>query len=107
MNGPVLDLAFLDAQTFGDAELAREVLELFAEQAARLVPVLPALPADAQGEMAHLLKGSCQGIGAVRAADLLQRYGLSDAAGRRALEPELEAVFTDVQAAIAARLAAG
>ncbi len=106
MNGPVLDLAFLDAQTFGDAGLAREVLELFAEQAARLMPVLPTLPADAQGETAHLLKGSCLGIGAIRAADLLQRYGLADALGRRVLEPELEAAFTDVQAAIAARLAA-
>ncbi len=36
----LLDRAHLDRQTFGDADLAREVLGLFSEQCARLTPGL-------------------------------------------------------------------
>ena len=37
---PLLDRAHLDAQTFGDADLAREVLSLFEDQCRRLLPAL-------------------------------------------------------------------
>ena len=102
--GTPLDLAFLDAQTFGDADLAREVMTLFVEQASRLLPRLPDLDPAAQAATAHLLKGSCQGIGASVGADLLQRYGDADAAGRRSLYPELLTAFAEVELAIAAQL---
>lgn len=104
--GTALDFAFLEAQTFGDAALARDVLMLFVEQVGRLLPELPELDPTGQAATAHLLKGSCQSIGAVSAADLLQRYGDADAAGRRDLLPKLLAMFADVDAAITARLAA-
>lgn len=105
MDGAALDFAFLDAQTFGDEVLAREVMTLFVEQVRRLLPTLPNLAPLDQAATAHLLKGSCQGIGATIAADLLQRYGDANATGRRALYPELSAAVADVEAAIAARLA--
>ena len=101
-----LDFAFLDAQTFGDAALAREVLILFIEQVRRCLPSLPNLAPAEQSATAHLLKGSCQGIGANAGAALLQRYDNADAAGRSALYPELSTVFAEVEAAITARLAA-
>ena len=101
-----IDFAFLDAQTFGDDDLAREVMELFLEQGRRLLPSLPDLSRDEQTATAHLLKGSCQGIGAHPAADLLQRYDTADAAGRRALQPELATAFAVAEAAIEACLAA-
>ncbi len=99
-----LDLAFLDAQTFGDAALAREVVVMFVEQASRLLPRLPDLDPAAQAATAHLLKGSCQGIGARVGADLMQRYGDADAAGRRTLYPELVTAFAEVELAIATQL---
>lgn len=101
-----LDFAFLDAQTFGDAALAREVLILFVDQARRHLPTLPGLPPDEQTATAHLLKGSCQGIGAVEAAALLQRYDDADSIGRDALYPELSTAFAKAEAAITAHLAA-
>ena len=101
-----IDFAFLDAQTFGDAHLAREVMMLFVEQSRRLLPTLPDSTRAEQSATAHLLKGSCQAIGAPLAADLLQRYDIADAVSRHALYPELAAAFADVEAAIAARLAA-
>ena len=104
--GAPLDLAFLHAQTFGDAALAREVLILFVEQAGRLLPTLPGLSDAEQTATAHLLKGSCQGIGAPAASDLLQRYEAADADGRRALHPELSRAFATLTAEIAAHLAA-
>ena len=104
--GAPIDFAFLDAQTLGDAALAREVMMLFAEQVRRLLPALPNLSSDEQTMTAHLLKGSCQGIGAAAAADLLQRYDAADAVGRQALYPELSTAFAAADLAIEARLAA-
>ena len=108
MTGPraPLDFAFLDAQTFGDAAFAREIMTLFVEQAHRLLPTLAGSSQAEQTATAHLLKGSCQGIGAHAAADLLQRYEAADTVGRSVLLPQLESAFAAVEAAIGARLAA-
>lgn len=54
--------------TLGDAELEREVLAMFAEQAARLLAAMAAMPAETGG-LAHKLKGSARGIGAFAVAD--------------------------------------
>src|ERR1700761_1014253 len=66
-DGPI-DLAHLRRMTLGDAALEREVLSMFAGQAARLVKALAAKPADASA-LAHKLKGSARAIGAVAVAD--------------------------------------
>jgi HPt (histidine-containing phosphotransfer) domain-containing protein len=66
-DGPI-DIEHLKRMTLGDAGLEREVLAMFAAQAARLSDALAALPADA-AELAHTLKGSARGIGAFQVAD--------------------------------------
>ena len=66
-EGPI-DLEHLRRMTLGDASLEREVLAMFAAQAARLIGMLAALPADA-GALAHTLKGSARAIGAFAVAD--------------------------------------
>lgn len=98
----LIDHAHLTRQTFGDAELARELLGLFAEQCRRLVPGIAddALPDAERADLAHTLKGSAMGIGAVRIADLC---GMIEGALRRG-EPTGQAL-PDLRAAQAATLA--
>lgn len=62
-----IDLRHLRQSTFGDSSLEREVLGLFAGQAARLIDVLSSLPPEA-GALTHTLKGSARAIGASRVA---------------------------------------
>ncbi|MGF3027459.1 Hpt domain-containing protein [Methylobacterium aquaticum] len=96
----LLDRAHLDRQTFGDADLAREVLALFAEQCARLMPdlvpprIAGADPApEARADLAHTLKGSALGVGADRVAALAGRLEAALRAGdgeaARGLAPAL------------------
>ena len=63
-----IDLDHLARMTLGDAVLEQEVLAMFAEQAARLLAAMAALPADV-GALAHKLKGSARGIGAFAVAE--------------------------------------
>ncbi len=65
-DGP-LDLEHLRRTTFGDADLEREVLAMFAGQATRLVGALGTMSVDA-GRLAHTLRGSAGAIGAFRVA---------------------------------------
>ncbi|WP_082482665.1 Hpt domain-containing protein [Methylobacterium sp. Leaf123] len=67
---PLLDRAHLDAQTFGDADLAREVLGLFEDQCRRLMPAMAeaSRPAEERADLAHTLKGAALGVGAMRVA---------------------------------------
>ncbi|MBD8906939.1 Hpt domain-containing protein [Methylorubrum zatmanii] len=69
-SAPLLDRAHLDAQTFGDADLAREVLALFVGQCRRLLPALSeeGRPAQERADLAHTLKGAALGVGAMRVA---------------------------------------
>ena len=69
---PLLDRAFLDAQTFGDAALAAELLGLFDAQCRRLAPRLAdaAVPPAERADAAHTLKGAARAIGARRVAAL-------------------------------------
>lgn len=66
----LFDADHLSRQTFGDAALAAELLGLFADQCRRLLPgiVDPDLAPAARADLAHTLKGSALGIGAVRVA---------------------------------------
>lgn len=67
---PLLDRAHLDAQTFGDADLAREVLSLFEDQCRRLLPPLldEARPVGERADLAHTIKGAALGVGAMQVA---------------------------------------
>ena len=95
---PLLDRAHLAAQTFGDAELAREVLGLFRAQMHRLPPILRVGDeAGARMDAAHTLKGSARGVGAARVAACAQaceavlRAGGDPAAELAALARALDA----------------
>ena len=62
----LIDHVHLDAQTFGDADLAREVLQLFVAQCTALLPAIgdATLGMDARADHAHTLRGSAVGVGA-------------------------------------------
>jgi HPt (histidine-containing phosphotransfer) domain-containing protein len=100
----LLDRAHLDRQTFGDAELAREVLALFAGQCDRLMPGLadPDRTPEARAELAHTLKGSALGVGAARVAALAGALEAAlragDGATACALEPALVQAMRDTLA---------
>jgi HPt (histidine-containing phosphotransfer) domain-containing protein len=98
-----IDHSVLDAQTGGDADLAREVLGLFAEQCRRLLPPLvdPASPAAARADAAHTLKGSAAGIGALK----VQALAGTAEAQLRADAPEAAGTVEALAGAIAAALA--
>jgi len=66
-DGPI-DLVHLQRMTLDDRSLEREVLAMFAAQAAGLMDKLVKLPPDI-AELAHTLKGSARAIGAFRVAD--------------------------------------
>jgi len=65
-DGPI-DFAHLRTMTLGDESLEREVLAMFAGQAAELAAALAQLPSDGAA-IAHKLKGSARAIGAMRVA---------------------------------------
>jgi HPt (histidine-containing phosphotransfer) domain-containing protein len=76
---PAIDLAHLDRMTFGEENLAREVLRLFDRQADTLLALAqikragPSLAA----RLAHTLKGSARGIGAWKVAVTAEEYELA------------------------------
>lgn len=103
---PLIDRDHLAAQTFGDADLAREVLGLFVEQCRRLVPAIAETgrPAGERADLAHTLKGAALGVGASRVA---AASGAVEARLRAQDDPaaaarELETAAADTLALIAA-----
>ena len=92
-----LDLTHLARMTFGDAELEREVLALFAAQSVVLMQRLVPLPDDACN-LAHTLKGSARAIGAQAVADAAEAFEASpdDIATLRDLQNAVEAVIAAI-----------
>lgn len=64
----ILDRGHLMRMTFGDRSLEREVLQLFDRQAELLMERMCKSDPAAVATLAHTLKGSAVGIGAVRVA---------------------------------------
>lgn len=107
-TSPLLDETHLDAQTFGDLDLAREVLDLFRGQAHRLAPVIAGEAGEgdkARCDAAHTLKGSARGIGAFAVAERAEACETALRAGRSPDLAALRAALAATEAAIAARLA--
>ncbi len=84
---PVIDRVHLTRMTHGERELEREVLQLYATQAAVLLGRM--LQADAEpstsaaiAALAHTLNGSSRGIGAWRVADAAAAVEADAADGR-------------------------
>ena len=69
---PLLDRPHLETQTAGDDALAQELLALFCEQCRRLLPGIRDAGGDTgdRADLAHTLKGSALGVGAMRVAAL-------------------------------------
>jgi HPt (histidine-containing phosphotransfer) domain-containing protein len=91
-----IDRSHLEHMTFGDRSLEREVLELFDRQAAMLIVRIRAGGKAAIAPLAHTLKGSASGVGAVRvehAAAAAERVaGLSAAECSQAVDRLARAV---------------
>ncbi|CCE07844.1 Hpt protein [Bradyrhizobium sp. STM 3843] len=108
-DGPI-SLDQLRRMTLGDRDLEREVLDMFATQADRILTQLMAMPDDASA-LAHTLKGSARAIGALAVAEAAE--ALESAI--RGSEPshalafalaELDAAVGEARMAIAEMLAA-
>ena len=99
-RGPI-DLEHLSQSTLGNSSLAREVLGLFADQAARVQGQLAAMPPDA-GVLAHTLKGSARAIGAFAVADAAAALELAICEGRAPTQAlaDLEAAVTAARATV-------
>lgn len=68
-----IDEAYLDHQTGGDRELAREVLVLFQDQVRQQHAIITGNgDLRARGDAAHTLKGSSRAIGAWKVAAIVQ-----------------------------------
>jgi HPt (histidine-containing phosphotransfer) domain-containing protein len=93
-----IDRAELDAQTFGDKALAREILGMFREQAPMLLQALAASSGPARAEVAHRLKGSSLAIGArdLAAAASALEAAPQDLAWLNAVESGVDAVLRDI-----------
>ncbi|HBQ47387.1 MAG TPA: hypothetical protein DD728_00640 [Hyphomonas atlantica] len=78
----LLDRAHLDAMTGGDTALAKEVVEIFREQAEIWSRMLdPQAETTQWADAAHTLKGASLGIGAIRLAakcETAEKAGRSD-----------------------------
>lgn len=61
-----IDLVHLARQTFGSAELEREILGLFVAQSRGLVARIAAASPGERAALVHRLKGSAFGVGAIR-----------------------------------------
>jgi len=105
----VLDVQHLSDQTFGDAELERDILVLFREQCGKLVPViLGNCQLPSRVDAAHTLKGGARAVGAVEVARIadevetaLRRHG--ELAGGQC--EALSASIVEIRQAIDTRLA--
>ncbi len=91
--------------TLGDPALEREVLAMFAAQAADLIERLTKVPPDAAA-IAHTLKGSARAIGAVRVADAAAGVEAALHSGTATAAPlaELSEAITEARGAIDAIL---
>ncbi len=88
-----VDLTYLRRFTFGNADLEREVLGLFADQAPQYLSQLrTARSTKAWGDAAHTIKGSARAVGAwhlARVAEAAERLKDQPEPGRRLQAIEL------------------
>ncbi|GJD41521.1 MULTISPECIES: Hpt domain-containing protein [Methylobacterium] len=103
----LIDRAYLAEQTFGDVDLALELLVLFSGQCRRLLPGItdPRLDDHHRADLAHTLKGSALGVGAARVAELsaviedgLRRGGGVPDPAYGALADAVEATLSEIDA---------
>jgi hypothetical protein len=105
-NAPAIDVAHLARMTLGDRDLEHEVLSLFDRQAVLLLARMGEVGAPGVATLAHTLKGSAQGVGAlhVAAAAAALECAAGKAADRAPAIAELAAAVAEARVAIAAML---
>ena len=95
INPEILDLAHLARYTGGDVDLESELMGLFKLQAEQQISVILAANDKDEWAMAvHTLKGSAQGIGAVRLGETARKLEDVPFVGH---ESEKLAVLTELQ----------
>jgi HPt (histidine-containing phosphotransfer) domain-containing protein len=67
-DAPIIDRSHLHRMTVGQQDLERELLQLFDTQCAVLTERMAQMAPMARAGLAHTLKGSALGIGAVKVA---------------------------------------
>ncbi|OXS99257.1 hypothetical protein B7H23_13820 [Notoacmeibacter marinus] len=72
-KGRPIDLDHLSEQTFGDRALGEEVLRLFCTQVQQSAASLKHASSEERHFLAHALKGSARGVGAMDLADVAAR----------------------------------
>ncbi|MCP1197911.1 Hpt domain-containing protein [Notoacmeibacter sp. MSK16QG-6] len=72
-KGRPIDLDHLSEQTFGDRALCEEVLRLFCTQIQQTSSALKNASAKERHFLAHAVKGSARGVGAMELADMAAR----------------------------------
>ena len=103
----VLDLHHLARQTFGDLDLALELLGLLDGQIARLVPFVgePG-PVPARRDAAHTLKGAARAVGAFAFGDAAAAVEEALAEGGPGPSPEVMAALAEAGARVRSAVAA-
>lgn len=98
-----IDLSHLERYTFGDLDLQREVLGLFADQlTASLDDLRTAETAAAWRRAAHTLKGSASAVGATALAAVMQdAENLPDADDPGSRRAALTRIATEASAVVA------
>ncbi len=101
---PVIDRAHLQRMTAGARDLERELLRLFDKQCTVLLDRMAHGEIPARAALAHTLKGSALGIGAMRVAEAAAAL---ERAGERHTHvlTELQQAVAQARAAIARMLA--
>ncbi|MGL4241064.1 MAG: Hpt domain-containing protein [Beijerinckiaceae bacterium] len=96
-----IDREELARQTFGEPDLAAEVLGMFADQAPVLLQTIAATAGQARADAAHRLKGSALAIGAKGLAAAAAALELAPA------DPDALAAVERACAAVTAEIASG
>ena len=105
-NHAPIDFEHLARYTLGDAELEREIIGLFIDQApSTMARLAPAAASRDWHEAAHTLKGSARAVGAWRIAELAERAETADTdpISRLEIRERLAAAIEDTRAFIAQR----
>jgi len=101
-----VDLVHLARQTFGSAELEREVLRMFVRQGAGLVrQITDAASPRERAEFAHRLKGSARAIGAGRVAGLADALETAEPHAIAGLAADLGRAVEEVERFVAGLMA--
>jgi HPt (histidine-containing phosphotransfer) domain-containing protein len=97
-----IDRNHLARMTFGDRNLERELVQLFARQASLLIERMRASEPYAMASLAHTLKGSAAGIGALEVAAAAQAVEKAATAGTVGCRPAIARLFVALDEACAA-----